>query len=47
MNPMLRDVLLIVITSLVTLTISAVVITVVLVRGVMEEIERDNARRRR
>jgi hypothetical protein len=44
---MLRDVLLIVITSLVTLTISAVVITVVLVRGVMEEIERDNARRRR
>jgi hypothetical protein len=47
MNPMLRDVLLIVITSLVTLTISAVVITVALVRGVMEEIERDNARRRR
>jgi|688.fasta_scaffold08823_19 cytochrome c biogenesis factor len=47
MNPMLRDVLLIVTTSLVTLAISAVVIMVVVVRGLMEEIERDNARRRR
>lgn len=47
MNPMLRDALLIVLTSLVTLTISAVVITVVLVKGVMEETERDDARRRR
>jgi cell division protein FtsL len=46
MNPMLRDVLLIVITSLVTLAIS-VVIMVAVVRGLMEEIERDNARRRR